>query len=126
MRLGRGALIGGTAAYLTMEAAGADFRGTRDLDIVLHLEALTPAFARGPFDALNAVATARLRDAWELRTTGRVIVAEIALAGLAGGRLAPERAGAVGRFPEVDRDLAIVVPEPLKLATTEPAAEAVL
>ena len=27
---------------------------------------LTPAFAAGPFDALNAVATSRLRDAWEL------------------------------------------------------------
>ena len=27
---------------------------------------LTPSFASGPFDALNAVATSRLRDAWEL------------------------------------------------------------
>jgi hypothetical protein len=27
---------------------------------------LTPSFAAGPFDALNAVATSRLRDAWEL------------------------------------------------------------
>ena len=49
--------------------------------------------------------------AWELRTAGRVLVAEIAIDGLAGGRLAPERAPVVGRFPEVDRDLAIVVPE---------------
>ena len=31
-------------------------------------------------------------DAWELRTTDRVIVAEVALEGLAAGRLAPERA----------------------------------
>ena len=37
-----------------------------------------------------------LVDAWELRTTGRVIVAEVAIDGLAGGRLAPEQA-AVGR-----------------------------
>lgn len=37
-------LIGGTAASLTMEAAGLAFRATKDLDIVLHVEALTPAF----------------------------------------------------------------------------------
>jgi len=29
-------------------------------------QALTPAFASGPFDALDAVQTARLRDAWEV------------------------------------------------------------
>ena len=37
-------LIGGTAATLTMESAGLAFRATKDLDIVLHVEALTPAF----------------------------------------------------------------------------------
>ena len=37
-------LIGGTAAALTMEDAGLAFRATKDLDIVLHVEALTPAF----------------------------------------------------------------------------------
>jgi hypothetical protein len=37
-------LIGGTAASLAMEEAGLDFRATKDLDIVLHVEALTPAF----------------------------------------------------------------------------------
>jgi hypothetical protein len=37
-------LIGGTAATLTMEEAGLAFRATKDLDIVLHVEALTPAF----------------------------------------------------------------------------------
>jgi phenylalanyl-tRNA synthetase beta chain len=58
-------------------------------------------------------------DAWELRTTGRVVLAEVALAGLAGGRLAPERAQAVGRFPEVDRDLAIVVPEAAQAVSVE-------
>jgi hypothetical protein len=36
-------LIGGTAATLTMEQAGLDFRATKDLDIVLHIEALKPA-----------------------------------------------------------------------------------
>jgi phenylalanyl-tRNA synthetase beta chain len=61
-------------------------------------------------------------EVWELRTTDRVIVAEVALEGLAAGRLSPERAPAVGRFPEVDRDLAIVVPE----ATSAAAVEAVI
>ena len=37
-------LIGGTAAFLAMDDAGLDFRATKDLDIVLHVEALTPAF----------------------------------------------------------------------------------
>ncbi|MFN6184416.1 MAG: hypothetical protein ACK4WS_09455 [Burkholderiales bacterium] len=37
-------LIGGTAATLAMEGAGLEFRATKDLDIVLHVEALTPAF----------------------------------------------------------------------------------
>ena len=37
-------LIGGTAASLTMEEAGLRFRATKDLDIVLHVEVLTPAF----------------------------------------------------------------------------------
>lgn len=37
-------LIGGTAASLAMEEAGLEFRATKDLDIVLHVEALTPAF----------------------------------------------------------------------------------
>jgi phenylalanyl-tRNA synthetase beta chain len=50
-------------------------------------------------------------DAWELRTQGRVIVAEVALAGLAEGALSPERAKSVGRFPEVERDLAVVADE---------------
>ncbi len=58
-------------------------------------------------------------DAWELRPGHRVLVAEVALAGLAGGRLAPEKAIAVGRFPEVERDLAIVVPEATPAATVE-------
>jgi hypothetical protein len=33
-------LIGGTAATLAMEEAGLEFRATKDLDIVLHIEAL--------------------------------------------------------------------------------------
>lgn len=37
-------LIGGTAAELAMTDFGLDFRATKDLDLVLHVEALTPAF----------------------------------------------------------------------------------
>jgi len=33
-------LIGGTAATLAMEEAGLAFRATKDLDVVLHIEAL--------------------------------------------------------------------------------------
>lgn len=39
-------LIGGTAASLAMEEAGLEFRATKDLDVVLHVEALTPAFGQ--------------------------------------------------------------------------------
>jgi hypothetical protein len=39
-------LIGGTAAYLAMREFGLPFRGTKDLDVVLHLEALTPGFGK--------------------------------------------------------------------------------
>lgn len=37
-------LIGGIAAMLSMEQAGLEFRATKDLDIVLHIEALKPGF----------------------------------------------------------------------------------
>ena len=39
-------LIGGTAAVITMTEAGLPFRGTKDLDIVLHVEVLTPEFGQ--------------------------------------------------------------------------------
>jgi hypothetical protein len=39
-------LIGGTAAYLAMREFGLPFRGTKDLDVILHLEALTPGFGK--------------------------------------------------------------------------------
>jgi hypothetical protein len=41
---GQYVLIGGTAATLAMAEAGLEFRATKDLDIVLHVEALTPSF----------------------------------------------------------------------------------
>jgi hypothetical protein len=37
-------LIGGTAATFAMQEAGLEFRATKDLDIVLHIEALSPSF----------------------------------------------------------------------------------
>lgn len=37
-------LIDGTAATLAMEDAGLEFRATKDLDIVLHIEALNATF----------------------------------------------------------------------------------
>lgn len=43
-------LIGGSACDLAFEEAGVDFRATKDLDIVLCIEALDAAFARAFWD----------------------------------------------------------------------------
>jgi phenylalanyl-tRNA synthetase beta chain len=53
--------------------------------------------------------------AWDLRAE-RVLVAELAIAGLSGGQLLPVRVAPVGRFQPLERDLALVVPEPLAAA----------
>lgn len=42
--VGQYVLIGGTANFLALEAAGLDARATKDLDIVLLAEGLTPEF----------------------------------------------------------------------------------
>jgi hypothetical protein len=47
-------LIGGTAASITMTEAGLSFRGTQDLDIVLHVEVLTPAFGQKFWEFVQA------------------------------------------------------------------------
>jgi hypothetical protein len=47
-------LIGGTAATLTMEAAGLSFRATKDLDIVLHVESLDSAFGKAFWEFITA------------------------------------------------------------------------
>ena len=65
-----------------------------------------------------------IADRWGLRAGHRVLAAEIALDGLAAGRLAAESAHAVARFPEVERDLAIVVPEATEAAVVEAAIRA--
>jgi phenylalanyl-tRNA synthetase beta chain len=60
-----------------------------------------------------------LLERWGLRAGHRIVLAEVALQGLAAGRLAPEKANPVARFPEVDRDLAIVVPEATQASVVE-------
>lgn len=47
-------LIGGTAASIAMEEAGQNFRQTKDFDVVLHLEALTPAFGKRFWEFVEA------------------------------------------------------------------------
>ena len=47
-------LIGGTAATLAMEEAGLEFRATKDLDIVLHIEALRPTFGEAFWSFVEA------------------------------------------------------------------------
>lgn len=47
-------LIGGTACYLAMNEAGIDFRRTRDLDIVLCVEALNRAFVEAFWEFVRA------------------------------------------------------------------------
>ena len=56
----------------------------------------------------------------ELRAE-RVLVAEVAIAGLAGGRLDDVRTAAPSRHPSVQRDLAIVVPNDASAAAVEAA-----
>ena len=46
-------LIGGTAATVTMEEAGLEFRGTKDLDILLVVEALDAAFGERMWQFVN-------------------------------------------------------------------------
>ncbi|MDC7230656.1 MAG: hypothetical protein PQJ48_10130 [Sphaerochaetaceae bacterium] len=46
-------LIGGTASSIIMEEAGAEFRATKDLDIVLCIEALDSAFVQKFWDFIE-------------------------------------------------------------------------
>ena len=54
----------------------------------------------------------------------RLIVAELAIRGLSGGRLAAVRAVAPSRFPTIERDLAVVVPAERHSADVERAIRA--
>lgn len=46
-------LIGGAACYLALDEAGLEFRATKDIDIVLCLEALDAEFAKAIWDFIN-------------------------------------------------------------------------
>ncbi len=52
---------------------------------------------------------------WDVRAE-RVLVAELAIAGLAGGQLAPVRVTPIARFGPLERDIALVVPESVMAA----------
>ena len=52
-------------------------------------------------------------EALDIRSE-RVVVGEIAIAGLAGGRLDDPRAGTPSRHPDVERDLAVIVVESVR------------
>lgn len=47
-------LIGGTACFVVMQDAGLEFRATKDLDIVLHVEALDTEFVRAFWEFIKA------------------------------------------------------------------------
>ncbi len=77
------------------------------------------ATAGGDLFAIVGELHPEIVERWGVRTSQRVILAEVALRGLAAGRLAPERARAVAKFPEVERDLAIIVHEATRAAAVE-------
>lgn len=62
-------LIGGTAATFAMEQASLDFRATKDLDIVLHVEVLTPAFG----EAFWAFVRAGQYEHCQVSSTGKPV-----------------------------------------------------
>jgi phenylalanyl-tRNA synthetase beta chain len=59
---------------------------------------------------------------WDLRSQ-RVIVAELAITGLEGAVLRPVHVEPIPRFPEVERDIAVIVPEKLPAADVRAAIE---
>ncbi|MFM2106628.1 MAG: phenylalanine--tRNA ligase beta subunit [Chloroflexota bacterium] len=63
-------------------------------------------------------------DAFELRTE-RVVVAEVAIAGLAGGTVVAPRVGAVARLPAVERDIAFVVAESTPIGSAGAAIDGI-
>lgn len=56
-------LIGGVASWITMDEAGEEFRATKDLDIVLIIEALTPDFVNVFWEFIKS-------GNYEIRQTG--------------------------------------------------------
>src|SRR5690348_10205056 len=47
-------LIGGTACTILMDRAGLEFRATRDLDMVLYVEALKPEFLKAFWEFIKS------------------------------------------------------------------------
>ncbi|HEY5487243.1 MAG TPA: phenylalanine--tRNA ligase subunit beta [Candidatus Limnocylindrales bacterium] len=62
-------------------------------------------------------------EAWEIRAS-RVLVAELEVPGLEQGALRPVHVGPIPRFPEVERDLAVIVAETQTAAQVEAAIRA--
>ena len=79
-------LIGGTAASLAMEEAGLEFRATKDLDIVLHIEALSPSFGEvfwrfieaGRYEIRPASDWLNLQSEYDIRVADRELRAKLA------------------------------------------------
>ncbi len=98
---------------------------TREADEPLfHPGRTVRAAVPGRLDGLLGELHPNTVDTWDLRTHDRVILAELAIDGLAGGQLPPEHAPEVSRFPAVERDLAVVVPEPTAAAAVLDAVSA--
>lgn len=80
----RYALIGGTAVFVALDASGLQFRATKDLDIVICVEALDTEFAAAFWEFVEA---GQLREPPEehrkavvlqvLRTRGRVVPRDV-------------------------------------------------
>jgi phenylalanyl-tRNA synthetase beta chain len=60
-------------------------------------------------------------EALDLRTSSRILVAELAISGLSGGQPSVPRATTLPRHPAVDRDLAVIVTEDAAAADVEAA-----
>jgi phenylalanyl-tRNA synthetase beta chain len=81
----------------------------------LHPGRAARAVAPGALAGLVGELHPSVLAAWDLRAE-RVLVAELAISGLSAGQLVPVRVAPVGRFQPLERDLALVVPEPLAAA----------
>jgi hypothetical protein len=69
-------LIGGAASTIVMEEAGLEFRATKDLDIVLCIEAFDAAFASTAMISFGSMACLTLPAPWRhLPSSGKTSVA---------------------------------------------------
>jgi hypothetical protein len=86
---------------------------------------LSPSFAQGPFDALNAVSTSRLRDAYELKLVLRDGLDDDydGLPQPLGGPLPGDASAALGERRNAAQDAVLAAYQPHEAATLPPAAE---